>query len=275
MALSLVIACFCQAASTRIKGMNAMSEPAAGNDAWIRRFHPAAAGLQLVCFPHAGGSASFYFPLSAALHPQIEVLAVQYPGRQDRRGEEPIRDIHRLAGEIVAALRPWLTGRPAFFGHSMGAIVAFEVARRMEHPAGSAPVGLIASGSRAPSRRRDDRTHLRDDEGVLADLQRLSGTDPRLLDDQQMLRSFLPAIRGDLQAIETYVCAAGSVLACPITAFVGDRDPTVTLDEAQAWGEHTAGGFGLHVFDGGHFYLTAHPAQTIDRLRAVLPSGRP
>jgi surfactin synthase thioesterase subunit len=249
----------------------AMTESAAEGDAWIRCFHPAPdRSVRLVCFPHAGGSASFYFPVSAALHPEVEVLAVQYPGRQDRRTEEPIDDIPRLADRVFAALQPRLGDRPAFFGHSMGAIVAFEVARRMAREDGSAPARLVLSGRRAPSRRRDERMHLRDENGIIAELKSLSGTASGLLDDEEMRRMILPAIRSDYRAIETYAYTPGPPLSCPITVFTGDQDPQVTLDEARAWHEHTTGGFDLDVFGGGHFYLTARPAEVIARLSAVL-----
>lgn len=248
-----------------------MTEPAVGNDTWIRRFHPAPeAATRLVCFPHAGGSATFYFPVSATLSPGVEVLTVQYPGRQDRRNEPPIGDIPSLADAVFEALRPWLADRPALFGHSMGSIVAFEVARRMEEH-GTPPRVLVASGRRAPSRYRGESVHLRDDEGVLAELRKLSGTDPRLLADEELQRMVLPAIRSDYRAIETYRHAAGAPpLSCPITVFVGDDDSQVTLEEAKAWQEHTAGAFDLHVFEGGHFYLTGRPAATIERLSEVL-----
>ncbi|TDB95509.1 alpha/beta fold hydrolase [Actinomadura sp. 7K534] len=163
-----------------------MTEPAAGNETWIRRFHPAPeAATRLVCFPHAGGSAPFYFPVSATLSPGVEVLTVQYPGRQDRRNEPPIGHIPALADAVFEALRPWLADRPALFGHSMGSVVAFEVARRMEEHS-TPPRVLVASGRRAPSRYRGESVHQRDDEGILAELRKLSGTDPRLLADEEL-----------------------------------------------------------------------------------------
>ena len=247
-----------------------MTEPAVDGATWIRRFHPSPeAPTRLVCFPHAGGSATFYFPISAALRPRVEVLTVQYPGRQDRRAEEPIPHIPTLADEIFRALRPWLDERTALFGHSMGATVAFEVARRMER-ASIAPRVLVASGRRAPSRLRSENVHLRDDDGVLEELRRLSGTDARVFEDERLVRMVLPAIRSDYKAIETYVCPPEAVLGCPITVFVGDDDSQVTVDEATAWREHTSSGFDIYVFEGGHFYLTARLAVTIERLSRVL-----
>ncbi|TDD34572.1 thioesterase [Actinomadura sp. KC06] len=249
-----------------------MAHSSTVGDTWVRRFHedPGAAA-RLVCFPHAGGAASFFFPVSAALRPRTEVLAVQYPGRQDRRAEAPITDIGTLADLVFDALRPRLDDRPVlFFGHSMGAIVAFEVARRMEREDGRSPAALVASGRRAPSRRREESVHLRDDDGLIAELRRLNGTGGALLEDEELIRMFLPAVRGDYEAIETYVCPPGPPLNCPVTVFVGDDDPHVTLDEARAWREHTTGPFGMQVFEGGHFYLTARPQETLARLSDVL-----
>jgi surfactin synthase thioesterase subunit len=224
-----------------------------------------------VCFPHAGGSASFYFPVSTALRGRFDVLAVQYPGRQDRRHEGPIDSIPVLADRVFAALRPSLGDGPvAFFGHSMGAIVAYEVARRMEQEAGLSPAALIVSGRRAPSRRRTETVHHRDDDGIVAELRRLSGTETSLLADDDIVRMILPAVRGDYRAIETYAHEPGPPLACAITAFLGDEDPQVTIDEARAWAEHTTGRFELRMFCGGHFYLTARREETIAQIVEVL-----
>lgn len=240
--------------------------PKAGT--WVKRFRRVPdAGLRLVCFPHAGGSASFYLPVSIALAGRgVEVLAVQYPGRQDRRAEEPITDLRRLAGMVADALRPWATERLAFFGHSMGATVAFEVARRMERQ----PVALVASGRRAPSRRRAESMHRLDDPGLVAELRRLGGTDTSLLEDEGMRALLLPVVRADYSAIETYECDPDATIGSPLTVFVGDNDPRVTLDEARAWSEHTTGAFDLRLFEGGHFYLNESTAATIDRLAEVL-----
>jgi surfactin synthase thioesterase subunit len=262
-----------------------MTESSVRDDIWIRRLHsPGPGGLaatapvgaeigapRLVCFPHAGGSASFYLPLSTALRDRFDVLAVQYPGRQDRRAEETIDSIPVLADRVYAALRPWLADGPvAFFGHSMGAVVAYEVARRMEREAGISPTALIVSGRRAPARLRTETVHRRDDDGVVAELRRLSGTDGSLLADDDIVRMILPAVRGDYRAIETYAYEPGPPLTCPVTAFIGDDDSQVTVDEALAWADHTSGLFELIMFRGGHFYLTARREETIARIVEVL-----
>ncbi|TDD48810.1 thioesterase II family protein [Saccharopolyspora elongata] len=237
-----------------------MTVPARGGQLWIRRFHPAPdAGVRLVALPHAGGSASFYFPLSRALAPRVEVLSVQYPGRQDRLAERCIDDIGELADRLAAELRPWADRPLALFGHSMGAAVGFEVARRME----VAPIRLIASGRRAPSTHRDEWVHLSDDDGLVADLRKLSGTAAGVLGDDELLRMILPAVRSDYRAAETYQGEAGAKVACPITVLLGDDDPKVTLAEAEAWREHTDAEVDLRVFPGGHFYLVEHQAEVL------------
>ncbi|MEU5401627.1 alpha/beta fold hydrolase [Streptomyces sp. NPDC005963] len=236
-------------------------------DPWCSRFHSSpTAERRLVCFPHAGGSASFYFPLSAELRGPVDLLAVQYPGRQDRRGERGIEDLQIMADGAFEALRRWDDLPLTLFGHSMGALVAFEVARRFE-AAGGRIDHLFVSGRRAPSVARPERAHLLDDEGIVAEVRAMSGTDARLLDDEELLRMVLPALRSDYRALETYRAAPGAAVACPVTALVGDRDPWTPLSEAGMWRDHTRGGFDLKVFGGGHFYLSSRPAEVIGVLR--------
>ncbi|MDQ2957116.1 MAG: alpha/beta fold hydrolase [Actinomycetota bacterium] len=212
--------------------------------------------LRLVCFPHAGGSASFFHPMASRLPAAIQPLAVQYPGRQNRRLERPLDNIDELADQAFAALRS-LADRPlAFFGHSMGAILAFEVARRLEQDSATTLVRLFASGRRAPSAVREETVHLRDDAGLIGEIEKLSGTDSRLLDDPDVLAMVLPALRADYRAIETYHYRPGPPLSCPISALTGDVDPRVTIDEVQAWSEHTNAEFELTTFPGGHFFLS-------------------
>ncbi|MFE7563895.1 thioesterase II family protein [Kitasatospora sp. NPDC057500] len=247
-------------------------DPAQDN-LWIRRFHQEAGDLTLVCFPHAGGSASFYYPVSEALRSTVQVVALQYPGRQDRRHERPLTTIAELADESFAALRPLMDRPLAFFGHSMGATLAFEVAVRMRRELGTAPVALFASGRRAPSRHRVETAHLLGDDGLVAELQSLSGTDARILGDLELLRMILPAIRSDYTAAETYRYEPGPALDCPIVALTGESDPKASLEEVGAWAEHTTGGFALHTFEGGHFYLARHQRAVLDVIRDRLRAG--
>ncbi|WP_213453335.1 thioesterase II family protein [Rhizomonospora bruguierae] len=241
-----------------------MSTLSGATSAWVRRFHPDdQAATRLVCFPHAGGSATYYFPVSRALSGRAGVLAIQYPGRQDRRAERCVDDVRELADLVVGELRPFADRPMALFGHSLGATLAFEVALRLEAE-GIVPLVLFASGRRAPSKHRDERVHLGTDEQLLRTLERMSGTDAQVLRDEEMVRSLLPAIRGDYRAAETYRYVPGPPLACPIVVLTGDRDPEVTRDEATAWEGHTTGPFALHEYPGGHFFLNDHAPTVIE-----------
>ncbi|MFD5315639.1 thioesterase II family protein [Streptomyces sp. NPDC127098] len=246
----------------------------ADTDRWIRRYHPQPdSPVRLVCLPHAGGSASFYFSMSRALAGTAEVLAVQYPGRQDRLKEPPLETVQQLADAVYAALLPWADRPLAFFGHSMGAVVAFETARRLEREKGLVAPALFASGRRAPATRRAETVHHRDDEGLVAELRNLSGTNSQLLADSEIMRMVLPAIRADYRAIETYVRPPGPGLRCPLHVLTGDADPKVTEAEAEAWREETEGPFDLRVFPGGHFYLTEHQEAVTATVAATLRSA--
>jgi pyochelin biosynthetic protein PchC len=244
------------------------------NGAWIRRFHQApGATAQVICFPHAGGSCTYYFPMSRALAPAIEVLAIQYPGRQDRHTEPCVDDLRMLADLVTPEIVP-LTERPVLlFGHSMGATLAYEVALRLAD-AGVTPLALFVSGRRAPSTYRDERIHLYSKAEFIADIERLSGTDPRLFEDDQVVDMILPALRSDYRAAETYRYRESLPLACPVVALIGDSDPQVTVDEARAWDRHTTAGTSLRVYPGGHFFLAAHAGSVLNLIRDRI-AGRP
>lgn len=238
---------------------------------WARRYHPSpGATRQLVCFPHAGGSASFFFPVSGALHQVAEVVSVQYPGRQDRRSETSPSVLGELADQVYEALKGEFAAKPTtFFGHSMGASLAFEVARRFEADGGELS-HLYASGRRAPSRTRPENVHKKGDDGIVEELKLLAGTDTALLGDEEILRMILPAIRSDYTAIETYRCDPGDTIAAPITVLTGDSDPKTSMDEAEDWRRHTTGAFDLKVFPGGHFYLSDQAPAVLSVLREHL-----
>jgi surfactin synthase thioesterase subunit len=226
---------------------------------------------RLICLPHAGGSASFYFPVSQKLSGTLEVIAVQYPGRQDRRHEPCVDDLRTLASAVFDVVRP-LADRPlALFGHSMGATLGFEVARLLTERAGVALANLFVSGRAAPSSGRNERVHLLGDRGLLADVRLLAGTDSRVLGDEETLRLALPAIRADYRAAENYRYQPAPPLSCPITAFAGDADPKATVDEVRAWRGHTSATFDLTTFPGGHFFLVRHRDEILRAIVAALP----
>ncbi|WP_371478842.1 thioesterase II family protein [Kitasatospora sp. NBC_00315] len=249
-----------------------MTTAAHDYDSWIRAFNPVpGAGIRLVCFPHAGGAASFWFPLTRLLPAGVELLAVQYPGRQDRRAEPCIDDIGTLADRTAEVLRRQHPDEPlALFGHSMGAAVAFETARRLERDSGRPVAHLFVSGRRSPGEFRAEYVHLRDDDGLIAELGTLGGTAPELLADPELRDLVLPPVRSDYRAIETYRCPPDATVGCPVTVLTGDADPRVTVAEARRWEDHTTGAFDFEVFEGGHFYLEDHRAGVAGRIGDAL-----
>ncbi len=245
------------------------SSPITAREKWIRRFHPRPdAAYRLVCFPHAGGSASYYFPVSRTLSSTFDVCALQYPGRQDRRMEPCLDSVAALADGAAQEVSGLIDRPTIFFGHSLGATLAYEVAQRL-CARGLAPALLIASGRRAPSTPRpSENVHLGSDAQLLDTLRTMSGTAPELFSDEELMRTVLPAVRGDYKAAETYRHpATWGPLPVPITTMNGFEDPEVTGEEVDAWRRHTTAEYRTHWFDGGHFYLNDHAMDVMALIR--------
>ncbi|MFB6556350.1 thioesterase II family protein [Streptomyces sp. NPDC056405] len=248
-----------------------MTVPENNQNPWTRDFTAAAQGApRLVCFPHAGGSAAYFRPLAQAVAPGVRASAVQYPGRQDRRHEPFLDSVPALAEAAFEALRQELTGPFAFFGHSLGAVVAFEVARRFEQLTAQGPTRLFASARRAPSVAGEEQVHLLDDTGLLTELERLGGTESAVLADADLRALVLPVVRADYRAVESYRAAPGARVTCPVTVFVGDADPVTPVSDAAAWEGDTTKGADVQVFQGGHFYLDRHTAAVASAIAAAM-----
>lgn len=234
--------------------------------AWVRGFRAAPhAPHRLVCFPYAGGTAKYFLPYARSLSARSEVLAVQYPGRQERRHEPAVDDLDELTRLVADAVLPLIDRPVTFFGHSMGAALAFEVARRLEGK-GVVLSGLVVSGRRAPMRHRVERTHLLGDERLLDSVRALAGASARLPGFDAFARNALPLIRADYRAAETYRYVPGPPLTCPVIALTGDADPLASVEEVASWRAHTTGPFELRVFTGGHFFLDEHRSGVVDLL---------
>ncbi|AYF75392.1 thioesterase [Nocardia yunnanensis] len=226
---------------------------------WLRALRPdPAPATVLVCFPPGGGSVTAYRGFAQRFGSGTAVFGVQYPGRQDRLGDEHVPVLTEMAERIAADLLAWPGDiRLALFGHSMGATLAYETARRVED-GGRTLARLFVSGRPAPDFTETARLHAGPDDGLIADLERLSN-DPasvRILREEPSLAELvLPAVRSDYQAVETYRHRPGAPLRAPITALVSTADPTTTVEQAERWREFTAAEFELATFPGGHFYL--------------------
>jgi medium-chain acyl-[acyl-carrier-protein] hydrolase len=212
----------------------------------------------MFAFPYAGGDASIYAPWTEELPWEIELCPVQLPGRGRRALEPAFSDLGALVRALADALAPELDGRFAFFGHSMGAIVGFELARELRRCGRSLPCHLLVSGRPAPQlpRRYSPLCHLPDRE-LLEQLHRRYGYAAPVYEGQlgELLRLMLPTIRDDVTASDRYTYADEPPLDCPITAFGGLGDETVTRAELDAWRQQTRRRFETRMLPGGHYYL--------------------
>jgi len=215
------------------------------------------AQMRLFCFPHAGGGAASYRSWPAQFGSALEVCAVQLPGRANRLGERPLERMQLLVDQLVQELLPHLGMSFAFFGHSMGAIVATEVCRSLASHGAPTPVQLFVSGRRPPGM-PDPNPPLRhlSDADFLAEIQRRYAAIPsEVAAEPDVLSLLLPALRADIAALETHACVGGEPLDCPIVAFGGADDPLTPRSHLEEWGRYTRTGFRVRMFPGGHFYL--------------------
>ncbi|MCA1217780.1 thioesterase II family protein [Streptomyces sp. 8L] len=226
-----------------------------------RHTRPERPARRLVCFPHAGGAASFYRGWRQYTDPAVELLAVQYPGRENRMREPLIPTMERLApavSEELLALPPLPT---VLFGHSMGAAVAYESLLLMER-AGSTDVTRLCVSGRGLDTAQD--TAPRTDEDVIRAVTSLGGTNATVLDDPDLRELLLPIIRNDYHLIDAYRRADDApLLRADLHALTGDRDPRVTPGEAEKWRTATSGSFALTVLPGDHFYLVPAAERTV------------
>jgi pyochelin biosynthesis protein PchC len=244
---------------------------------WLRRFvsRPNAT-LRLVCLPHGGGGASAYLGWSELLPPEVELLAVQYPAREDRFGDPVPRDMSDLVGRLAGAVEPFLDRPYALFGHSMGATVAYELAQELRTRDLLQPVHLVPSGREAPHDEKGGDVHRRDDDGLYAELMRLGGTNPEIMRIPEMRAMVLAYVRADYRLIETYRPVDRPPLDCPITVFLGSHDPDLSRAEAARWRRATRARTSIQVFPGDHFYLVPQRATVVAALhRAVTEPPAP
>lgn len=214
--------------------------------------------VRLFCFPYAGGAASVFAPLAPHLPASVDLRPVQLPGRESRFHDAPIARLDPLVRSLAASLLPYLTPPFAFLGHSMGALVGFELAHFLRAHDFPLPTHLFAAGCSAPQVFDvEPKVHALPDGELIEELRRLEGTPESVLRDPELMQLLLPVLRADFAVCETYVYEARPPLACPIAVFGGTLDPVVSGEQLAAWGAQTTDAFAVHLFDGGHFFLHA------------------
>jgi medium-chain acyl-[acyl-carrier-protein] hydrolase len=225
---------------------------------WLLRWgeERAHTDVRLVCFPHAGAGPNVYRTWRHHLPDRIALYAVCLPGRGNRMGEQPLTNIVAMARELAPVVRELVEPPMVFFGHSMGAVLGYEVARSF-HAAGRADPSLLAvSGRTAPHLlSREPKTHHLPRDEFVETLLKAGGTAPEVLADEDLLNLVLPTVRADLEAVDTYRLEPGEALACPVLALGGRADAAVDEQELGGWRQHTTGSFTLRMFPGGHFFL--------------------
>jgi len=229
-------------------------------------------GRRLICFHHAGGSAAVFRAWPTALGPEVEVWVIYLPGRGRRFTEPPMTDFDDVAAAAARALALEPSIPCAFFGHSLGALLAFEVARRLWYGGRAAPVHLVVAGMLPPRRmvpRPGDAPSFANAE-LLRRLKDLGGTSRMVLDNPELMAVHLPTIHADLALCESYRYRPGPPLPCTITAMGGRDDREAPLDVLAGWSEETSAGFNLRAYSGGHFFPDSNQDEVLQDLAAIM-----
>ena len=235
------------------------------SQSWIRQTRANThARLRLFCFAHSGGGASFFRRWGESIGTDIDVCSLQLPGRENRRSEPPFTQFTPLIETLVDVLLPYMDLPFAFFGHSLGALISFELAHQLRRQGRQGPAQLFVSGRRAPHIPRPETSIVAlPDREFIEEIQRFHGTAPEVLQNKEVMELFLPLLRADFSLYESFVYASEGALNCPISVFGGDDDTEVSIATLIAWKEHTTSMFKLHVFPGNHFFLLEAEAQLL------------
>jgi medium-chain acyl-[acyl-carrier-protein] hydrolase len=220
-----------------------------------------AATMRLFCVPYAGGSPLVFADWPADLPPDVEVGLIQLPGRGMRLSQPPFTRVEPLIESLAPALHPFLDKPFALFGHSMGGLICFELARVLRSKFQLEPEVLFASGRQAPPLR--DRTTVTFDlpeREFVKELRLLNGTPPEVLAHPELMKLLVPLLRADFEFCQTYVYQPGPPLTCPLSVFGGEEDGEVNQEELAGWRPYTTGAFSLRMLPGDHFFIrTARP----------------
>jgi medium-chain acyl-[acyl-carrier-protein] hydrolase len=218
---------------------------------------------RLICFPYAGAGAANYADWAALLPPEIELVAVQLPGRQNRIAEESFRETGPLITALSFALRPVLDGSFSFFGHSGGAIAAYELAKALRSRGARGPEHLFVSAQPAPDTTGIRQLHDLPDDEFRDEMLALGGIEPEIADDPDAMAMLMGLLRTDFRLWESHRPAPSDPLDCPITVLCGESDHRVPRASMDRWRACTTAEFGTQVYPGGHFYFLSAAAEVV------------
>ncbi len=235
---------------------------------WIVRRPELPAKFHLFCFSYAGGNAMSFMEWQSGVLPGVVICAVQLPGRGERYREPARSELPALVAEIVDVLAPLDDLPCAFFGHSLGALLAFEVTRHLERHGRTLPQHLFVSGCHAPRYRTRSDLHLLDDDGLIEELKQYQGTPPEVLAHRELMEVVLPVIRADFALVGNYRYEAGPLLTMPVTVLAGRDDRCDDPLQIHGWTEETSEPCRVHYFDGDHFFLRPQQAQVLACINA-------
>jgi surfactin synthase thioesterase subunit len=240
---------------------------------WMRSLVPVEAPrIRLVCFAHSGGSATAFSDWSLAMPPGVELVAVQYPGRGDRFVEELVSDVAEMASHAVAEILRLPNSDHVLFGHSLGAVVAYEAALLLRDIA-QEPSKLCVSACLPPGHMKNREVHALPDDQFWASLVALGGIDAGIADNADLRELLLPTLRSDLRAHAQYQPSAGTKpLSCTVTCYHGAGDPLVDEDQLEKWTNISTGSFTLRVRPGGHFHPAVDVAGLVSDILAPSPA---
>lgn len=236
----------------------------------IRNHHDPDIKLRLFCFSYAGGGASGFRRWAAELPKGVDVCAVQLPGREERIAEPLISAIDELTPLVCDALLPYCHIPFIFFGHSTGALVAFELSRELRRRKVPLPLRLLVSGSRAPHIPEPNPLHRLPEKDFLRELRRFGGTPEAVLQSKELMQLFVPILRADLALEETYRHTIEPPLDIPISVFGGTMDKEAAPDVLEPWAMHTSKAFTLVMIEGGHFFLHSSRESLLGSLSIIL-----
>lgn len=243
---------------------------------WLAGRQVEGRALRLYCFAYAGGGANTFAAWPGGLPADIEVVPVQMPGRGARFSEKPLADLPAIVHQLASVISTQAATPCAFFGHSLGALIAFETARELERRRVGAPALLMVSGCAAPQRRGEmRRLHLLDDQALVDALRDYQGTPPAILAHAELMQMLLPMLRADFELACDYAYRPAPPLAAPLVVLAGRGDERIEPDQVQAWQLDASRPIELHWFDGDHFFVDSQRDAVLACVERALRRLRP